>query len=82
VLNLFKILVVVALLGVPLLVVTELPRLFDLAGSVPAASGQQLDPTATPGLRLTDPVPVATQKKFAALDETPLKVIWKKNKKR
>jgi len=38
VLSLFKPLIVVALLGVPLLVVTELPRLFELAGSVPASS--------------------------------------------
>jgi hypothetical protein len=70
--NLLKLLVVVALLGMPLVVITALPRFFELAGSVPAANGgPQIDPTATPGFRLTDPPPTRTRAQFGALDETP-----------
>jgi hypothetical protein len=71
VLNLLKLLVVVALLGMPLLVITALPRFFELAGSVPAVNGPQADPTATPGFRLVDPTPTNARARFGALDETP-----------
>ncbi len=70
-LNLLKLLVVVALLGMPLLVITALPRLFDLAGSVPAVSGQPTDAAATPGFRLSDPTPTTVRARFGNLDQTP-----------
>jgi hypothetical protein len=70
VLNLLKLLVVVALLGVPILVITSLPRFFELVGSVPAVSDQQ-GATATPGFRLTDPTPTTGRARFGALVETP-----------
>jgi Bacterial SH3 domain len=69
--NLLKLLVVVALLGMPLLVITALPRFFELAGSVPSVNGQQADPTATPGFRLTDATPTNVRARFGNLDETP-----------
>jgi hypothetical protein len=62
---------VVALLGLPLLVITELPRLFELAGSVPATSSPQPVAQATPAFRLTEPPPTSATKRFGALDETP-----------
>jgi hypothetical protein len=71
VLNLLKLLVVVALLGMPLVVITALPRFFELAGSVPAVGGQFADPTATPSFRLTDPTPTNVRARFGNLDETP-----------
>jgi hypothetical protein len=71
VLNLLKLLLVVALLGIPLLVITSLPRFFELVGSVPAVRDQQVDPTATPGFTLTDPTPTRALARFGALDETP-----------
>ena len=70
-LNLLKVLLVVALLGMPLLVITALPRFFELVGSVPAVHDQQADPTATPGFTLTDPTPTRAPARFGALDETP-----------
>lgn len=70
-LNLFKLLLVVALLGVPLLVITAMPRFFELVGSVPAVREQQVDPTATPGFTLTDPTATRAPSRFGALDETP-----------
>lgn len=70
-LNLVKLLVVVALLGMPLLVITALPRFFELVGSVPAVHDQQVDPTPTPGFTLTDPTATRAPARFGALDETP-----------
>jgi hypothetical protein len=71
VLSLLKLLAVVGLLAVPLLVITEIPKLFELAGSVPAAAGQPVTPAATAGLRLGEPSPTSTRTRFGALDETP-----------
>jgi hypothetical protein len=71
VLNLLKLLVVLALLGMPLLVITALPRIFELAGSVPAVNGLQADATPTPGFRLADPTPTNVRARFGNLDETP-----------
>jgi hypothetical protein len=71
VLNVLKLLIVVALLGMPLLVITAAPRLFELAGSVPAVDGLPADATATPGFRLTDPTPTNARARFGNLDETP-----------
>ena len=70
-LNLLRPLLVLALLGVPLLVVTGLPRLFELAGSVPSVSDRQVDPTATPGFSLIPPNPTSARARFGTLDETP-----------
>jgi len=69
--SLFKVLIIVALLAVPLLVVTAMPRLFELAGSVPSAIGPNAGPTTTPGFRLGDPTPTAVKSRFAPIQETP-----------
>jgi hypothetical protein len=68
--GLFKALIVLALLGVPLLVITVLPQLFDLAGSVPAIS-TGLSPAPTPAFRLTDPTPTNVRQRFAPVVEPP-----------
>jgi hypothetical protein len=62
---------VVALLGVPLLVVTELPRFLDLAGSVPAPRPSDVFVTPTPGFRLNDATPVGagSRSRSSALDD-------------
>jgi hypothetical protein len=70
VLNLFKALIVVGLLGVPLLVITALPKFFEVAGSVPALGGPA-GPAPTPGFRLADPTPGSTRPRFAPLQDTP-----------
>ena len=66
--GLFKAVAVVVLLGVPLLVITALPRFFELAGSIPT-SGQS--GVAAPAFRLVDATPTNARAKFAPLDETP-----------
>jgi len=71
VLNLFKGIIILALLGVPLLVITALPRLFELAGTVPALSSASTGPLPTPAFRLTDPTPTAGRARFAPVVETP-----------
>jgi len=71
VLNLFKGVVVLALLGVPLLVITVLPRFFELAGSVPALSPAASGPLPTPAFRLADSTPTAIRARFAPVVETP-----------
>jgi hypothetical protein len=71
VLNLLKLLLVVALLGVPLLVITAMPGFFELVGSVPAVREPQVGPTATPGFTLTDPVATRAPARFGGFDETP-----------
>jgi hypothetical protein len=50
--SLVRVFFVLALLVVPLLVVTELPRLFDLAASVPAPRPGDVFITPTPAFRL------------------------------
>jgi hypothetical protein len=62
-------LVVVALLAMPLLVVANLPRLFELAGSVPPLDSTPVA-LATP-FRLPDPTPPPSKPRFAPLDEAP-----------
>jgi hypothetical protein len=61
---------VVLLLSVPLLVITALPRFFELAGSVPAA-GSQPAAAAAPAFRLVDATPTNARARFGALEETP-----------
>lgn len=70
-LNLLKGIVVLALLGVPLLVITALPRLFELAGTVPALSPGSTGPLATPAFRLSEPTPTSVRARFAPVVETP-----------
>ncbi|MCA1647418.1 MAG: hypothetical protein LC797_18815, partial [Chloroflexi bacterium] len=69
--GLIKVVVVLALLGVPLLVITALPRFFELAGSVPALRTGATGPVATPGLRLADARPTNVRARFAPVEETP-----------
>jgi hypothetical protein len=71
VLNLFKGFVILALLGVPLLVITVMPRFFELAGSVPALSPGSTAPLPTPVFRLADPTPTVVRARFAPVVETP-----------
>ncbi|HEY3061461.1 MAG TPA: SH3 domain-containing protein [Chloroflexota bacterium] len=61
-------LMAVLLLAVPLLVIVSLPRLFELAGSVPGIAPAPVASVPTP-FRLADPTPVA--QRFAALEEQP-----------
>jgi hypothetical protein len=70
VLNLFKGIVILALLGVPLVVITVLPRFFELAGSVPALPGS-VGPLPTPAFRLSDPTPTNVRQRFAPVVEPP-----------
>jgi hypothetical protein len=69
--GLFKALAAVLLLGVPLLVISALPRLFELAGSVPVVSSAAARATATPQLRLIATTATPQKARFAALEETP-----------
>jgi hypothetical protein len=71
VVNLFKLVIVVALLGMPFVVISAAPRFFELLGAVPAVSGAQVDATPTPGFKLTEPAATRAPAKFGALDETP-----------
>lgn len=70
-LNLLKGIVILALLGVPLLVITVLPRFFELAGSVPALSPGSTGPLPTPAFRLSDPTASNVRQRFAPVVETP-----------
>ncbi len=63
-------LLVVLLLAVPLLVVTQLPKFLDLAGSVPPPPSSVTFATPEPGFRLLDSTP-APKQRFGALDPTP-----------
>jgi hypothetical protein len=68
--SIVKALFAVVLLGVPLLVITALPRLFELAGSVPTETRQTSVTAPGPAFRLLEPTP-SSGRKFAALDQTP-----------
>ncbi len=59
---------VLALLVVPLLVVTELPRLLDLAASVPAPRPGDVFVTPTPAFRLSDTSPANARLRPSVLD--------------
>jgi hypothetical protein len=58
---------VLALLAVPVLVILNVPRLFDLAGSVPAPTTATAFPTP---FRLEEPTP-APRSRIAQLDDAP-----------
>jgi hypothetical protein len=62
-------LLIVALLGLPLLIVVELPRFLDLAGSVPPPSGVTYV-TPEPAFKLLDATPTAVKSRFAPLDDS------------
>jgi hypothetical protein len=61
-------LLIVALLGLPLLIVLELPRFLDLAGSVPPPSGVTYV-TPEPAFSLLDATPTPAKSRFAPLDD-------------
>jgi hypothetical protein len=67
-LNLLKALLVLALLAVPVFVILALPRLVDLASSVPAPTS--LPATPAPAFRLVPTTPTAARVR-AALDDGP-----------
>jgi Bacterial SH3 domain len=69
--SLVRTLLVVALLTMPLLVVTELPKFLDLAASVPPPKSSVTFATAEPAFRLIESTPTATRARFGALDPTP-----------
>jgi hypothetical protein len=62
---------VIALLAVPLLVVIELPKFFDLANSVPPPSAGVTFVTPTPGFSLSDVTPTAARGRVSILDAGP-----------
>jgi hypothetical protein len=68
--GLFKAAAVVALLAVPLLVITALPRFFELAASVQTVRGQPPASGPAPAFRLIESTPT-NARRFAALDEGP-----------
>jgi hypothetical protein len=61
-------LLALALLGVPVLVVLNLPRLFEIVGSVPAVTTAAV--VAPTPFRLSDPTPTS-KPRFVPFDETP-----------
>ena len=69
--TLIKGVIILALLGVPILVVTALPRFFEFAGSVPALSSAASGPVATPVFRLADATPTTVKARFAPVEQTP-----------
>jgi hypothetical protein len=68
VVSLARALIAVAVLAIPLLVIVNLPRLFDLVGSVPSVAITPVA-VATP-FRLPDPTPPG-KSRFGPLDEPP-----------
>jgi hypothetical protein len=63
---------IVVLLALPLLVVTELPHLFELLNSVPTSAAQPSLETPAPAFRLLDTTPTAsTGYHIAPLESTP-----------
>jgi len=58
------------LLAVPIVVVTQLPRFFELANSVPAARTEAPFASPAPAFRLLDATPTAVRSRFAPLDDT------------
>jgi len=66
--SLVRSLLVVALLGLPLLVVMQLPRFLDLAGSVPAPPDQTTFATPEPAFRLVDATPTAARVRVDPLE--------------
>jgi hypothetical protein len=64
-----RVLIALVLLGVPLLVIAALPRVFEFAGSIPALGSAPAPPTP---FRLADPTPAPQVKpRFAPVEEPP-----------
>ena len=68
--SLVKTLFVVTLLVTPVLVVIQLPRLFELANSVPPAQSPVAVATAVPAFRLLDTPTPAARSRIAPLDDS------------
>ena len=69
--NVVKVLFALALLAVPLLVITTVPRLFEIAGSVPPPSPDSGVVAPAPAFRLVNSTPTGSRSRFASLNETP-----------
>jgi len=63
-------LLIVALLGLPLLVVTELPRFLEFAGSVPPPSNGVTFATPEPAFSLLNSAATPVKSRFAPLDDS------------
>jgi hypothetical protein len=68
VLSLFKAFIILALLGVPIVVITAFPRFVELASSVPSVARQPTGPTPTV-FSLAEAAPTV-RSRFAPLDDT------------
>jgi Bacterial SH3 domain len=66
--SLVRLFFILALLVVPLLVITQLPRFFDLAASVPAPRPADVFVTPTPAFRLNDATVSSARSKPSVLD--------------
>lgn len=66
--SLVRVVLVLALLGVPLLVVTELPRVLEIAASIPGPKTNDVFATPTPAFRLGDVT--STPRNRSALNDT------------
>jgi hypothetical protein len=69
--SLGRLVLLIALLAVPVLVVIELPRFFDLAGSVPPPTAGVTFVTPTPGFSLSEVTPTAARGRVSILDAGP-----------
>ncbi|GAC1318205.1 MAG: hypothetical protein NVSMB2_12760 [Chloroflexota bacterium] len=69
--HLFKACVALALLGLPLLVVSAVPRLFDLVSAVPSETRASTTTAPAPAFHLMEPTPATSARKFASLEEAP-----------
>lgn len=63
-------LLIVALLGLPLLVITELPRFLEFAGSVPPPANGVTFATPEPAFSLLNSTPPPVKSRFAPLDDS------------
>jgi hypothetical protein len=63
-----RVLGLLVLLAIPLLVIAAVPRVFEIAGSIPSLGGPPAAVIPTP-FRLADPTPVA--KRFSPVEEQP-----------
>jgi hypothetical protein len=64
-------LLIVLLLAIPVLVVIQVPKFLDLAGSVPPPASGVTFATAEPAFSLLDVTPTAERARIAPLDQTP-----------
>jgi hypothetical protein len=69
--SLARSLLALALLALPILVVIELPRFLELAGSVPPPASEVTFATAEPAFSLLESTPTPGRSRFTSLDETP-----------